>query len=179
MKKMTIATLSFLPAFAFAHAGHDGITMSQGFWAGLLHPIMGLDHLIALAALGILLSGLSLKKSIAMGSVFLGLMAMGFYGVQSNLLNLGSGMVEGFIIFSVGLSVTLLLLSRVINIQLGVLAVTSFAIFHGMAHGVEVPAAMSANSFALGFMVSCIAVLSIGRLMATYATQSYMRIRNA
>lgn len=84
-------------------------------------------------------------------------------------------MVEGFILFSVGLSVALLLLSRLINIQLAVLAISGFAIFHGMAHGVEVPLAMSAHSFALGFLLSCVAIICVARLIAVRLASSNMR----
>jgi len=165
MKKLLVSSFAFLPALSFAHAGHDGITMSEGFTAGLLHPVMGIDHLFALVALGLLLYKLSTKHAVFMGGAFLSLMALGFYGAQSGLLHLASSTVEGLIFMSVGVSAVLLALYRMVNAQLSSLALLAFAVFHGMAHGVEVPVEVSAHGFALGFLVACAAIMAVSRLL--------------
>ncbi|GAA6135403.1 HupE/UreJ family protein [Oceaniserpentilla sp. 4NH20-0058] len=165
MKKLLLASLSFMPALALAHAGHESVSANQGFIAGMLHPIMGLDHLFAIAALGLLLYKASAKQSILIGIGFISLMALGFYSTQSGLFNLAVETVEGLILLSVGLSAAFLVFNRFINIHAGLIALLGFAVFHGMAHGAEVSSAVSAHSFALGFVLTCAMIMGLMRFI--------------
>lgn len=167
MKKYFLLALAILPAFSVAHPGHESISVSQGVWAGMLHPLMGLDHLLALLAFGVLLYKLSVRQSVAMGGSFITLMAIGFYSAQLGVMHLQSSTVESLILLSVGLSGILVVLHKMLNVQLSILVILAFAIFHGMAHGVEVPLTASAHGFAMGFALSCALVFIASRVVLT------------
>ncbi|MGR6872023.1 HupE/UreJ family protein [Pseudomonas sp. HK3] len=163
MKKIFAALLLNLPMLVMAHPGHESISATQGLIAGALHPLMGIDHLLAFAALGILLFRLKAKQAMLIGSAFVVLLAVGFYGAQMGALQLASATVESLILLSVVLSIACLGLGRFVGHYKSALLVTAFAIFHGVAHGVEVPAGASSHGFAAGFLFSTCAVLLLVR----------------
>ncbi|MFT5595043.1 MAG: urease accessory protein [Oceanicoccus sp.] len=163
MKKIFAALLLGLPMFAMAHPGHESISATQGLIAGALHPLMGLDHLLAFLALGVLLYRLPSKQATLIGAAFVALLAVGFYGAQSGILQLASTTVESLILVSVILSIACLGLGRFVGHYKSALLVTAFAVFHGVAHGVEVPAGVSSHGFALGFLLSTGLVLMLVR----------------
>lgn len=154
MKKIIVAALLSLPMIVMAHPGHEAISATEGVLAGILHPLMGLDHLLAFAALGVLLFRLTNKQAALIGGAFIGLLAVGFYGAQSGVLQLASSAVESLIMLSVILSVAFLVLGRFVGHHKSALLITAFAVFHGIAHGVEVPLGANAHGFAAGFLVS-------------------------
>ena len=163
MKKIFTALLLSLPMLVMAHPGHESISAAQGLVAGALHPLMGIDHLLAFAALGILLFRLQAKQAALVGLAFVMLLAVGFYGAQIGALPLASATVESLILLSVVLSIACLGLGRFVGHYKSALLVTAFAIFHGVAHGVEVPVGASSHGFASGFLFSTCAVLLLVR----------------
>lgn len=160
------ATLALLlPSLAMAHPGHPGIEVSQGLLAGALHPLMGLDHLLAFVALGILMAKTSLKQAMGIGALFVGLLAVGFFGAQMGVMDVASGTIETMILLSAGLSVGLVALFKVVKGNVSALALTGFAVFHGFAHGLEVPLGASTQGFAMGFLVSALALMVVARTL--------------
>ena len=166
MKKILASLLLSLPMLALAHPGHESISVGEGIFAGVIHPLMGLDHLLAFAALGILLFRLTTKQALIIGTTFIALLAVGFYGAQAGVLNLASIMVEGLILMSVVLSIVCLGLGRFVGHYKSAFLVTTFAIFHGIAHGVEVPSGASSHGFAIGFLLSSAVLMVLTRLTA-------------
>ena len=167
MKKILGALLLMLPMLAAAHPGHESISVTEGLLAGALHPLMGLDHLLAFAALGVLLFNIQGKHAALIGVAFIGLLAVGFYGAQLGLFNIASATVETLILTSVILSAVCLVLARFVGHYKSALIITGFAVFHGVAHGVEVPVGASSHSFALGFLLTSCAVLLLMRKMTS------------
>ncbi|MFY0701580.1 MAG: HupE/UreJ family protein [Bermanella sp.] len=165
MKKIIAGALLSSPMLAMAHPGHESISVTQGVLAGALHPLMGLDHLLAFAALGVLLFRLTSKQAGLIGSGFIALLALGFYGAQSGVLSFASNTVESLIMLSVVLSLGVVMASRFIGHHKSALLLTAFAVFHGMAHGVEVPATASAHGFAAGFLVSSAMLMLVVRTL--------------
>lgn len=160
----TASTLALLiPSLVMAHPGHEGIEVSQGLLAGVLHPLMGLDHLLAFVALGILMAKTNLKQAISIGALFVGLLAVGFFGAQMGVMDVASGTIETMILLSVGLSIGLVALFKVVKGSLSALALTGFAVFHGFAHGLEVPMGASTQGFAVGFLLSAFALMVVAR----------------
>ena len=78
--------------------------------------------------------------------------------------------VESLILVSVILSIACLVLGRFVGHHKSALLVTAFAVFHGVAHGVEVPTGVSSHGFALGFFVSTYAVLAFVRVALSSMT---------
>jgi urease accessory protein len=165
-----LATAGFLfaPSLALAHPGHVG---DVGFVDGLIHPLSGLDHLLAMVAVGLLAAQLGGRALWALPSTFVSVMALG--GLAG-----ASAMPPPFVEAAMELSVLVFGLAIVARLNLpalpAVALVGAFAIFHGYAHGLEMPAAASGPPFGLGFMLATAMLhglgialgLSLGRIEA-------------
>ncbi|MEW6645734.1 MAG: HupE/UreJ family protein [Pseudomonadota bacterium] len=147
-----VTTLGFvaLPGIAAAHTGHGAV---DGFGAGLFHPFGGLDHLLAMLTVGLwaaMLGGSAAWRVPAAFVVLLVIGAMlGLGGVQLPLL-------ESFIAASVlvlGLAVTL---AWRVPAGAGIVLVGVFALFHGQAHGAEVPVAADGLLYVTGMTLASV-----------------------
>ncbi len=147
---------------AFAHPGHDA---TFGFAAGLLHPLTGLDHLLAMLMVG-LWAGIAFPRHWWLcPAAFMIFMLAGFtYGTGGG----GLPIAEMLIVASVvGLGLALAADMRP-PLALSASVVALFAIGHGFAHGSEMAAGADAMSFAGGFLASTALLHAIG-LAAAYA----------
>jgi len=134
-----------LPAWAHEQAGQ-----AAGFFTGMLHPVSGLDHVLAMIAVGlwgaqlgapaIWLLPVTFPLVMAFGG-FLGLLGVPLPGVE------------------IGIALSAILLGTMVATQarpplwLAATAVGFFAIFHGHAHGTELPAGESGLLYSIGFVV--------------------------
>ncbi len=137
-----------LPATACAHseAGTVG-----GFVSGFMHPLGGLDHIVAMVAVGLWGAFLGGRAMWALPVVFPVVMALGgALGVMGIAL---PGVETGIALSGVVLGVMVALAARP---PLWVAAVIAgfFAVFHGHAHGTELPEAANALTFAIGFVIA-------------------------
>ncbi|MDJ0628194.1 MAG: HupE/UreJ family protein [Rhodobacter sp.] len=141
------ASLAFLSPPAVAHTG-EGI--NSGFASGFWHPILGWDHVVAMVAVGLWGAFLGLPALWILPVVFPLVMAfggaLGVIGVPLPAVETGialSGVVLG------------LLIAFAVRAPLWVAAVIVgvFAVFHGHAHGTELPEAFNAYGYAVGFVV--------------------------
>jgi urease accessory protein len=142
----TLFVLLLLPSLALAHsAGHIG-----GFMAGLKHPVLGMDHLLAMVCVGILSAQMGGKAIWTVPATFVVVMLIG--GV--------AGMNGFYYPVEVGIAVSVLALGLAIaaSIKMPVLMamvfVGFFALFHGLAHGLEMPYLSKPITYALGFVSS-------------------------
>lgn len=145
-KLLTSLALMGMPALAFAHPGHDG-----GLLAGVSHPLGGLDHLLAMVAVGLWAAQQTGKARWALPCTFLAAMlvggGLGFAGIA--VPGLETGIAAS--VLALGLAVALAVRPA---LPLAVLATAAFALCHGMAHGLELPAMASAWSYAVGFIAA-------------------------
>jgi urease accessory protein len=149
------ALLALLPAAALAH---DPAAAPSGFAYGVLHPLTGTDHLLAMLALG-LWAGARGRRSLAtLPPVFLVALlagaALGTAGVA------GPG-VEPMILASVILLGALVALAVDAPPALGAALVAVVGLAHGHAHGAEGPAGQMA-AFAAGFTLASAALIATG-----------------
>jgi urease accessory protein len=121
-----IATSSGL---AWAHPGHDG-----GFLQGLLHPIHGLDHLLAAVAVGIWGARLGTLSAWALPVAFVAAMAA---GAALGISGFAMPLTEAAIALSVLALGALIALDARLRPALGVGLISAFGLFHGGAHGAE------------------------------------------
>jgi urease accessory protein len=148
---------------ALAHTG-EGIT--GGFLSGFTHPIFGWDHVVAMVAVGLWGAVLGPPALWLLPIVFPLVMAfggaLGVAGVPLPMVETGialSGVILG------------LLVALVVRAPLWVAAVIVglFAIFHGHAHGAELPEAANAYAYAVGFVIATgllhLAGIALGLLM--------------
>jgi urease accessory protein len=140
--------LALAPTAAWAHAdAHAG----GGFVAGFLHPISGLDHVVAMVAVGLWGAVLGPPALWVLPVAFPLVMAFG--GLLA-LLGVPIPAVEVGIAVS-GLAMGLMVLSELRPpLWLAALIVSAFAVFHGHAHGAELPAGSNALLYSLAFVIA-------------------------
>jgi urease accessory protein len=137
-----------LPTTANAH-GETGTT--GGFLSGFGHPLGGLDHIVAMIAVGLWGAFLGGQAMWTLPVVFPVVMA---FGGALGVVGLPLPGVE------IGIALSGIVLGIMVSLEakppLGVAAVIVgiFAIFHGHAHGTELPEAANALTFAIGFVIS-------------------------
>jgi urease accessory protein len=142
------AGLTLWTPLALAHAdhGHPG-----GFLAGLAHPVLGIDHLVAMVAVGLWGAILKAPALWLLPVTFPLVMAM---GGALGILGVPLGHVEPAIAAS-ALALGLLVAFMVrLPLAVAAILVGLFALFHGHAHGTELPDSASPFAYALGFVIA-------------------------
>lgn len=140
---------------ALAHPGHE----ADSLFAGLGHPITGVDHLLAMVAVGVLASLRGGGAQWAWPAGFLAAMLAGFGLGQV----MPGGGVEPAILASVIVLGGLLAANTRLPAAVGLLLITGFGLAHGYAHGMEAPAGGAA--FPAGFLLSTAALHAVGLLI--------------
>lgn len=130
---------------------HQETASAVGLFSGLHHPVSGWDHILAMLAVGLWGAQLRSPAIWVLPIAFPMMMAMG--GLLG-LLGIGLPGVEvGIALSALGLGVMVLLECRP-PYWMAVLMVGVFAIFHGHAHGTELPPGSDGFCYSLGFVVS-------------------------
>ena len=156
LRTMVVVLGALLPSFACAHTG---LGEAGGFVHGLVHPAGGLDHVCAMLAVGLWAVQMGGRSVWAVPLAFVGVMTLG--GVLP-LLGIGLPFVEQGIALSVLLLGVLIAASVRLPLTLSGSMVGLFALWHGHAHGTEMPAAASGIDYALGFVLATAALHAIG-----------------
>ena len=165
MALLTLACL--MPGVTQAH---DGTGLVGGFQSGFLHPLGGPDHMLAMVAVGLWGAILGRPLVIALPVVFPAMMAVG--GVMG-IVGLPMPPIE------LGIGLSVLVLGSVLALGLkprawvAVLLVAVFALFHGYAHGQELPSAADPTGYSVGFVLSTgllhLVGVGVGYLLAQVA----------
>ncbi len=147
-----------LTLIAYGH-GDQVLTQSFGFYAGLMHPIKGLDHLIAMACVGMISSRIGKTAIWQIPLCFVLVMAigciLGFYGDQY-------AFIEPLISLSIIIFGLLLIVPTRVSLLLTFLTVGLFAIVHGYAHGKEMPLFVLPEIYITGFVVATTLIHILG-----------------
>jgi len=134
--------------YPVAALAHTGIGLASGFGHGLAHPLLGLDHLLAMVAVGLLAVQAGGKAIWALPATFVSAMLLGG-GLA--IAGVHIPFVEAGILASVLVLGALVAVALRFPLMLDVLLVGVFALFHGHAHGAEMPLASGALSYSMGF----------------------------
>lgn len=152
------ALLTLVAAPAFAHVGH---TETSGFAAGIGHPVLGPDHLLAMVAVALWAALVSPRQFWVPPAGFLTGMVLG------GLAGLGGGALPGMEIAIAG-SVLAFGLLAVFKVPLPALAGAAlalvFGVAHGFAHGAEIPGQAGAVGYVAGFLIATAALHLSGTL---------------
>ena len=162
-----------LPTAALAHPGHgDTVGLAYGF----MHPILGLDHVLAMVAVGVFAFVLGGRALWLVPASFVGMMAAGFL--------LGPAQVEvPFVELGIALSSVVIggaaAMGRPMPVAAAAALVGVFAVFHGHAHGAEMPANAAGFEYAVGFMLATALLhlsgiggaMGVARLVGKYGRQ--------
>ncbi|MEM6677357.1 MAG: HupE/UreJ family protein [Pseudomonadota bacterium] len=136
------------PELAAAHAGgHE----TDGFMSGVMHPLLGLDHLIAMIAVGLWGAQLGMPLLIALPVLFPMLMALG--GLLAILGMPLPGVEVGIALSGVVLGAAIVAAWKA-PVWVAVALIAAFAMMHGHAHGTELPHAAAPLPYALGFILA-------------------------
>ena len=138
----------FLPSIAFAHTGID---QTAGFLHGLAHPIGGADHLLAMLAVGIWATQIGGQALWRVTGTFVAVMLLG--GLLG-IANIPLPFIEEGILVSIVVLGILITGAFKTPLIYSCLLVGVFAIFHGYAHGSEMPTSINAASYAFGFALA-------------------------
>jgi len=142
------AALTLAPATAFAHTG---VGDAHGFTHGFMHPVGGLDHVLAMVAVGLFAAMLGGRALWLVPAAFVAMMGVGgLIGING----IGLPFVE------IGIAASVIVIGAAMALRLKAPAAMAaglvgfFAIFHGFAHGAEMPADASGLTYAVGFMLA-------------------------
>jgi urease accessory protein len=137
-----------LPAVAYAHTG---VGETSGFMHGFSHPISGLDHILAMVMVGVFAFQFGGRAIWLVPTTFALVMALG------GALGI-AGIDVPFVELGIALSVIVLGAIVALNVKaptavaMGIVGL--FAIFHGHAHGAEMPEDAGGAAYAAGFMIA-------------------------
>lgn len=155
LRSLTLSCV-LAPTAALAHTGHGD---TSGFVQGLVHPITGIDHVLAMLAAGMLAAQLGRRALWLLPLSFAVVMAIG------SIL----GMVGVELPFSeIGIAVSVIVLGlavafpRKLSALAGAALVGLLGMFHGYAHGTEMPLGASSVAYAVGFLSATGLLIGLG-----------------
>jgi urease accessory protein len=139
---------ALMPTVALAHTG---VGATGGFAQGFLHPITGLDHILAMVTVGIFAWQLGGRALWLVPATFVVVMAL---GGALGIAAIGVPFVE----LGIALSVVVLGALVAAGVRAPVAAAMAlagvFAVFHGHAHGAEMPETAAGLAYGVGFMLA-------------------------
>ncbi len=141
-----LTLLAAAPAFAHVQRGQ-----AAGFFTGLSHPVSGMDHVLAMVAVGLWGAQLGAPAMWLLPVIFPMVMAM---GGMLGLLGIPLPLVEIAIALSAVLLGIMVMTEARPPLALAAILVGFFAIFHGHAHGTELPAGQSGLLYSMGFVMA-------------------------
>jgi urease accessory protein len=153
---------SLTPMHAHAHGLHGG----DGFTAGLAHPLVGVDHLLAMIAVGFWAAYVGGRTLWAAPAAFITTMIAG--GLVT-LTGVAIPALEPLLAASVLALGLLLMLRARVGVSYGASLAAAFAVFHGAAHMIEMPVTANVFVYGAGFMLSTLLLQASGILMALAA----------
>ncbi len=156
--KITVATIMALILAQPAHA----VETSSGIISGLLHPILGFDHLMAMIAVGLLSIQLGTQHVYRLPLCFVIVLMI---GALVGLAEIPMPQVEGIISVSVFILGLAIASGGRVGVMIAYPIVAVFAFYHGHAHGVEIPTLASPVSFIAGFMIASAVLHLLGVLI--------------
>ena len=160
-----VLALSGLAGPALAHTDAGAV---HGFQAGLLHPLFGVDHVLAMVAVGLWAGLVGGRARLAYPLAFVAMM------VVAGLWGMSGATLPGV---EIGIAVSVIVLGLAIALKAtpplaaGAAACAIFAIFHGHAHGAELPDGAGALGYAAGFVLATAALHGVGLALAEMLAQ--------
>jgi urease accessory protein len=142
------AALSIAPSVTMAHTGTG---LAGGFIAGFAHPFTGFDHLLAMVSVGLWGAFLGRPLIYVLPVVFPVVMVG---GAVLGMFAMPVPSVEMGIALSVTVLGTCIALALRAPVWLAAVIVGAFAIFHGYAHGSELPSAADPAGYSSGFVLA-------------------------
>ncbi len=152
-------------------SAHNVVNSATG---GFLHPLTGLDHMIAMISVGILSTQIGgLAVWYVPGTFVLSMSAGGFLGIQGVNIPL----VEYGIIFSIVALGTMIFLTNKSPLIFTMAFVSLFGMLHGHAHGTEIPNLSEPLGFFLGFIIATVGLHIAGVILGLIYRRSEAQLK--
>ena len=157
-RRAVLSALVLAAAAAPAHA-HVGAGLTSSFSAGFGHPLVGLDHIAVMVAVGLWAAQKGGRAIWAWPLAFVGVMLV---GSLLGMAHVPLPFVEPAILASVVALGLLVALAVELPVGAGAAIVGVFALFHGHAHGTEVAAGASGIDYMAGFALATALLHALG-----------------
>ncbi|NND13948.1 MAG: HupE/UreJ family protein [Acidimicrobiia bacterium] len=159
-------SMLMVPAAASAHEGQ--VIRLGSFLAGFTHPVLGLDHLLAMVSVGVVSAMIGGRAIWTVPATFVAMMAVGGL-LGSAQIGPGSTFVEiGIAISVLGLGIVIAA-DRNLPLGLAMVVVGFFGLLHGYAHGSEIPNIAEPVVYAGGFLSGTAIIHLVGVLIGDQA----------
>jgi urease accessory protein len=179
MKRILPGFILLLPTMAYAHLGNDaGLHHVSAFLAGFIHPFTGLDHMLAMISVGIWSvqafresrSQVSARVSAKVWIVPLAFAGLMLAGGVLGIAGVRTPLVEPMIAASLLVLGLFVALRVKLPLPAGAAMVGTFAIFHGLAHGSELPAG-HALALLSGMVIATMLLHVTGMLLGRFVME--------
>ncbi len=175
IRNLMLLVLAAAAPAAWAH-GQGAHTHDAGLIAGLLHPFSGLDHMLAMVAVGLWAAQQGGRALWVLPLSFVGAMAV---GAMLGLGGIAFAGLEAGIALSVLALGALVILRRRMLLPLAAALTGLFALFHGIAHGQEMPLAASPLGYGFGMLAATALLHGVGVLAGFKLRQLYLGMAGA
>jgi urease accessory protein len=159
-----VASGLMLGALAAPAAAHELSAFGGGFAAGVAHPFIGLDHVLAMIAVGLWAAELGGRARWALPAGFVAAMAMGgtlpYFGIALPF-------AEGGVATSVLVLGLIVAMSARLALPATMALLGAFAIFHGHTHAAELPEAVGPLYYGAGLIVATALLHATGVVLGT------------
>ena len=174
VKNKFLIFLIWLLIYPIPLHAHD-ITGKIGFYDGLSHPVLGIDHLLAMISVGIISAQIGGKAIWTVPITFVTIMTIGglfgFSLIIQEFYFVEVGIVFSVILLGFGISIEKKIPTKLIMIFVGI-----FGLFHGIAHGIEVPAAANPILFVLGFIFGTTTLHLLGLVIGHFSIKKTLSL---
>jgi urease accessory protein len=169
---LVVALAATFMSLAHAHPGHDGHDLTWDFRSGFLHPLTGWDHLIAMIAVGWWAAQLGGRARWVVPAAFVGLMALSAALGKAAVPMAATDQIVAASVVVLGL---LLAVSARLPLTMAAAIVGAFAVFHGLAHGAEMPVSDLGSRYWLGLIAATATLHVVGLIIGVMATHASSR----
>jgi urease accessory protein len=167
--RLLALTLLLASGAAGAHTGHG----SSGFLTGLMHPFSGMDHQLAMLAVGLWAGQRGGRAIWLLPALFMSMLAA---GAAAGMLTPALPLMEPGIAASVLVLGLLVASPAKLALPLSLVLTAAFGLFHGYAHGAEMPGATAPAAYALGFLASSAALHLAGIMLGAASRGHFARL---
>jgi len=169
---LTIALLA-APSLALAHAG---VGPHNGWLHGFTHPLSGLDHILAMTAVGLWAAQAGSRMIWLIPLIFV--IVMGLGGLLG-MITLPAAFAEYGIMLSLLVLGALIACRKHLSLSASIALVGLFALSHGYAHGNEMPDGISLAPYAAGFMLATMLLhlcgIGLALIFRNFASVNWIR----
>lgn len=161
-----ISMVAFLAANTDEVYAHGSITSAGSLVAGLTHPVLGPDHLLAMLSVGILSAQIGGRAIWTVPATFVAVMGAGgllaLLGASFSYTELGIALS----LVALGIAIAA---DQKLSVRIALFFVALFAVFHGFAHGAEMPQTARPLLYAIGFLTGTALIHIVGVVIGDIA----------